>query len=74
MDSPMNALLLALLSVRDLPPAQRQAWQQLFDHYVFAADADTSAHIPPAARGGLQPLNPDGSRALRARLLKSLNR
>ncbi len=74
MDTPMNALLMALLSVRDLPPAQRQAWQQLFQHYVFAADAHTHAHIPPAARGGLQPLNPDGARALRARLLKALNR
>ena len=74
MDTPMNALLMALLSVRDLPPAQRQAWQQLFDHYVFAAGADTHAHLPLTAQGSLQPLNPDGARALRARLLKALNR
>ncbi len=74
MDSPMNALLLAMLSVRDLPRAQRQTWQRLFDHYVFAADEHTSEHIPHAARGGLLPLDPDGARVLRARLLKSLNR
>ena len=74
MDSPINALLMAMLSVRDLPPAQRQAWQQLFEHYVFAADEHTSNHIPRVAQGGLQPLDPDGARALRARLLKSLNR
>lgn len=74
MDSPMNALLLAMLSVRDLPPEQRQAWRRLFDHYVFAADEHTHSHIPSAARGGLQPLDPDGARVLRARLLKSLNR
>ncbi len=74
MDSPMNALLMAMLSVRDLPPEQRQAWRQLFEHYVFAAGEHTSSHIPRAARGGLQPLDPDGARALRARLLKSLNR
>lgn len=74
MDTPMNALLMALLSVRDLPPAQRQAWQQLFNHYVFAAGPDTHAHIPPAAQGSLQPLHPNGARALRARLLKALNR
>jgi len=74
MDSPMNALLMALLSVRDLPREQRQAWQQLFEHYVFAADEQTTAHIPVAAQGGLRPLNPDAARVLRARLLKSLNR
>jgi hypothetical protein len=74
MDSPMNALLMALLSVRDLPAAQRQAWQQLFDHYVFAASDSSRAHIPAAAQGILQPLHPNAARALRARLLKSLNR
>ncbi len=74
MDTPMNALLMALLSVRDLPPAQRQAWQLMFDHYVFSADGHTHAHIPPAVQGSLQPLHPDGARALRARLLKALNR
>ena len=74
MDSPMNALLMAMLSVRDLPPAQRLAWRQLFEHYVFAADEQSREHIPRAAQGGLRPLDPDAARVLRARLLKSLNR
>ena len=74
MDSPMNALMHALLSVRDLPLAQRQAWAALFHHYVFDADADTAAHIPPAARGLLAPLAPDTARMLRAQLLRKLNR
>jgi Cupin-like domain len=74
MDSPMNALMMAMLSVRDLPEEQRTAWQQLFDHYVFAADEDAHAHIPAPARGTLLPLDPDAARALRARLLRSLNR
>jgi hypothetical protein len=74
MDTPMNALLMALLSVRDLPPAQRQAWRHLFDHYVFDADGTTAAHVPPAARGSLQPLDATAARVLRARLLRGLNR
>jgi len=75
MDSPVQALLLALMTVRDLPPAQRQAWRGLFEHYVFSADAHTAAHLPEAARGLLaSPLPPEAARALRARLLKSLNR
>ena len=74
MDSPMNALMHTLLSVRDLPPAQRRAWAQLFEHYVFGADEHTAAHIPPQARGVLAPLDDNSQRVLRARLLKKLNR
>jgi hypothetical protein len=74
MDTPMNALMLALLSVRDLPPAQRTAWEGLFRHYVFAADGATSRHIPPAAQRVLAPLDDGTARMLRGQLLKKLNR
>ncbi len=74
MDSPMNALMLALMSVRDLPPEQRAAWQEAFRHYVFEPDAATAEHIPPAARRVLGPMTPEHARDLRARLLKRLNR
>ena len=74
MDSPMNALMLALLTLRDLPPHQRKVWQGVFDHYVFDAGEDTVAHVPPAARGVLAALDDDGARMLRAHLLKALNR
>jgi hypothetical protein len=74
MDSPMNALMLAVLSVRDLPPEQRKAWQNLFRHYVFEADETTARHIPPDARRVLGPLNDEAARELRARLLQKLNR
>ena len=74
MDSPMNTLMLALLSLRDLPPAQRQAWRALFDHYIFDADDHTAAHIPHTARGVLAPITPDMARHLRSVLLHRLNR
>ncbi|MDY0974450.1 cupin-like domain-containing protein [Massilia sp. CFBP9012] len=74
MDTPNNALMHALMTVRDLPPAQRAAWAELFRHYVFEADAETAAHIPEAARGLLAPLDDDASRMVRAQLLKRLNR
>src|SRR5262245_21203278 len=74
MDSPMNALMLAILSVRDLPPEQRAAWQNLYRHYVFEADASTAAHLPPAARRVLGPFDAESARELRARLLQKLNR
>lgn len=75
MDSPMAALLLALMTVRDLPAAQRGAWRSLFDHYVFDAGDDTATHLPPHARQVLaSPLDDNATRALRARLLRRLNR
>ena len=74
MDSPMNTLMLALLSLRDLPPVQRQAWRALFDHYIFDADDKTAAHIPTAAQGVLAPITPDVARHLRSVLLHRLNR
>jgi Cupin-like domain len=74
MDSPMNTLMLALLTLRDLPPAQRQAWQALFDHYVFEAEAGAAAHIPAHAQGVLGPITQDRARQLRAVLLNRLNR
>lgn len=74
MDTPMNALLLAIMSVRDLPPEQREIWREVFRHYVFDADAQTPAHIPEAARGLLAPIDEPRARELRARLLQGLNR
>lgn len=74
MDTPNNALMHALMTVRDLPPAQRAAWAELFRHYVFEADESTAAHIPSAARGLLAPFDDHASRMVRAQLLKRLNR
>jgi hypothetical protein len=74
MDTPTNALMLAFLTLRDLPAEQRLAWQEIFRHYIFEADTETAAHIPPHALGVLAPLDDDGARALRAQLLKKMNR
>ncbi|QNA88272.1 cupin-like domain-containing protein [Massilia sp. Dwa41.01b] len=74
MDTPINALMHALMSIRDMPLEQRRAWHGLFRHYVFEADEDTAAHIPAPARRILAPLDDDTTRLLRAQLLKRMNR
>ena len=74
MDTPTNTLMLALMSMRDLPREQRAAWQEIFRHYVFEADEETSAHIGKEARRVLAPLNEDTARILRAQLIKKMNR
>jgi hypothetical protein len=74
MDTPTNALMAAFLTMRDLPKEQRKAWQEIFRHYIFEADEETAAHIPPNARGVMAPLTADGARALRTHILKRFNR
>ena len=74
MSTPVNALNLALLTIRDLPPEQRKGWQNIFQYYVFDADDHTFAHIPEPARGPLGPIDEQVARQLRADLLNKLNR
>lgn len=74
MDTPMNTLLHALLSLRDRPAAEKAAWRAMFDYYVFG-DADrAAAHLPEGARGPLAPLDEARARRLRGELLRKLNR
>lgn len=74
MGPPVNALNLALLSVRDLPPAQKHIWQNIFNHYVFENNEETAAHIPEERRGVLGRITENVARQLRAYLLNRLNR
>jgi hypothetical protein len=74
MDTPTNALMLAILTMRELPAAQRRAWQEVFRHYIFEPDEDSLAHIPANARYALSPLDDDKARILRGQLLKRINR
>ncbi|NUP98213.1 MAG: cupin-like domain-containing protein, partial [Armatimonadetes bacterium] len=73
-DSPLNALHLALMTMRNLPTKERRIWQHHFQHFVFDADDSTWAHIPPAARGLLELPDETTSRQARAQLLSNLKR
>jgi hypothetical protein len=74
MDTPTNSLMLALLTMRELPAEQRRAWQEIFRHYIFEPSEENEAHLPPHARYALAPLDEDRARALRGTLLKRINR
>jgi hypothetical protein len=71
---PELALFHAILSVRDLPQADKQRWRELFDHYVFANGADVTDHLPVEGRGILAPLTAETAGQIRAYLLRSLAR
>lgn len=46
--APIDALVHALLAIKDLPENQREAWRAMFEQMVFDADA---GHIPENRRG-----------------------
>src|SRR5690606_12864655 len=74
MGTPMNVLMHALLSLRDRPEHEKQAWKHVFDYYIFGPAERAGEHLPPAARGELAPIDDLTARQLRAYLINRLNR
>lgn len=72
--SPMQALYHALWTIRDRPEREKQAWREVFDYYVFGPADQAGAHLPPAARNVLGPVDEAMARQLRAMLMAKLNR
>lgn len=72
--SGFEALVHALYAIRALPPATRQAWRAMFDHFVFGTRAVPPGHLPESAQGILGPLTPETAGRLKAYLLGSLSR
>lgn len=71
---PEDALLHAILAIRDLPEPDKALWRTQFEHYVFANGAEVTAHLPEQARGILAPLVAETAGQVRAKLLRSLSR
>ena len=52
----------------------RQAWQEIFRHYIFEPGEASEGHLPPHARHAQAPLDENRARALRGTILKRINR
>lgn len=73
--SPFVALIHAMMSVRDLPLAEKQAWRSWFDHLVFdEGAAGAGDHLPEAVRGVLGEASPTRTERIRGYLLGMLSR
>jgi hypothetical protein len=73
-DSPMTTLLHGMLSLRDRPEGEKQAWRALFEHYVFGPPDQAARHLPEHIQGALAPMDDVRARRLRADLLRRMNR
>ncbi len=74
MGTAMNVLHHAIWSLRDRPEAEKRAWKQLFEYYVFGPSEFAGEHLPPHARGALGPMDDVTARQIRAMLINNLNR
>jgi hypothetical protein len=74
MSSPTDVLDLALLSIRDLPPAQKKVWKNILEYYIFNEDDNAFEHIPTPAKGSVGEMTDIVSRKIRAKVLSRLNR
>lgn len=72
--SPMSALYHAMWSIRDRPEAEKAAWREVFEYYVFGPAMRAGEHMPEQARGVLGPIDEERARQIRAMLMNSLNR
>jgi len=69
---PIQALLHAMLAIKNLPPAHREGWRALFDHFVFESGGPAGRHLPEERRGVQGQLAPDLVIRLRATIGRAL--
>ena len=74
MGNPMDIVMHAIMSLRDRPEAEKNAWREVFDYYVFGAPETPREHLPPAVHGALGYLDDNMVRYLRALVKNKLNR
>jgi len=67
-----DSLIHSLLNLRALPPATREAWRALFDHYVFGNPVGVTEHIPEQRRGVLGTFSAADAARVRAYLAERL--
>lgn len=74
LDDPQNTLLHAMLSIRDRPEHEKQAWRDVMDYYIFGDSSTVTQNMPEQIQGPLARLNDQKARQLRSKLIQKLNR
>lgn len=74
MGAPMDAMMHALLNIKNLPFEQKEAWFEMFKYYIFNNDSTALSHIPNEQLGVLNSMDDKSSRQIRSMLLNKLNK
>jgi hypothetical protein len=74
MGSPMDVLSHAMMSLRDRPIKEKEAWKALFDYYIFDDPEQVREHLPTESQGALASMDDNTARRLRSMLRNNLNR
>ncbi|WP_339719458.1 cupin-like domain-containing protein [uncultured Paraglaciecola sp.] len=69
---PADTILMAMLSIRNLPLEQKKMWKALFDYYIFSDQNQKYEHIPEHVRGILDPLTEQSKKGIKNWLKKQL--
>ncbi|WP_100658591.1 cupin-like domain-containing protein [Alteromonas flava] len=69
---PNQVLLHALMSIKHLPQSQRQAWQALFNHFVFEQPDDMYEHLPARSQQQQSQMTEATARKIKALLINNL--
>ena len=70
--SPNDSLLHSMLSIANLDPHKRRAWQHFFNYYVFKTMDDPKQHLAPDLKDIVADLTPEQEAELREFLIKQL--
>ncbi len=70
--APYGTLLLAMLTVRDMPERYRDVWKTMFDHFVFGQNGNPGAHLGPEDLGALAKLSPEDHAGALAQVIRGL--
>ena len=71
--SAYDCLFHGLMSLRQLPPHKKKAWQAFFNHYLFSDSEQAKSHIPKNLHGVLGEITPSMARNIKNMVTEKLN-
>ena len=63
--SPLDSLMHGMLTIAGLDEAQRHAWRDYFEHYVFRTGGNPAAHLPDGIQDIVTSLSPGHTKNVR---------
>lgn len=73
-NSAYDCLLHSFLNIKHLPIAQRRAWREFFDYYIFQLEGDNHKHLPESKLGVLGDISQQKSDSIKKWLTVQLKK